>query len=144
MAEHFRKPGEARDRSDDQNDHKSRNHVSDERRKKDSTNHQFTKGVSHEPFSVEILAACDEAASITVPARRRAALATVARRVFPGTAPRKLRAAARMRCASPSTRAVRASAARLAKGPSASWVSLGSQRRTVAASSKYESASSTA
>src|SRR5262250_3285151 len=104
MVEHFRKPAEAQDRSDDQNDHQSRNHVSDERRKKDSTNYQFTKGVSHEPFSVEILAPFDDAASITAPARRRAALATVTRRVSPGTA-RKLPAAARMRCASPSTRA---------------------------------------
>ena len=43
MAEHLRKPGEAQDRPDDQNDHKSRNHVSDERCKKDATNHQFTK-----------------------------------------------------------------------------------------------------
>src|SRR5215475_14163082 len=114
MAEQFRKPGEAQDRSADQNDHKSRNHVSDERRKKHSTNHQFTKRVSHEPFSVGILAACDGAASITAPARRRAALATVARRA-PGTASRKRRALARMRCASWLTRAVRASAARLAK-----------------------------
>src|SRR5262249_20176848 len=130
MVEHFRKPGEAQDWSNDQNDHKSRNHVSDERRKKDSTNHQFTKGVSHEPFSVEILAACDGPASITAPARRRAALARCA---SPGTASRKRRALARMRCASRSTRAARASAARLAKGASASWVSLASQRRTAAA-----------
>src|SRR5262249_34495256 len=133
MAEHLRKPGEAQDRPDDQNDHKSRNHVGDERRKKDSTNHQFTKGVSHEPFSVEILSACDGAASITAPPRRRAALASVAMCASPRTAWRKLRALARMRCASRSTRAVRASAARLAKGPSASRVSLASQRRMVAA-----------
>src|SRR6516162_2919234 len=98
MAEHLREPGEAQDRSDDQNDHKSRNHVSNERRKKDSTNHQFTKVVSHEPFSVERLAACDGAASITAPARRRAALVAVARRASPRTASRKLQALARMRC----------------------------------------------
>src|SRR5215467_11222273 len=146
MAEHVRKPGEAQDRSADQNDHKSRNRVGDERREKDAANHQFTKGMSHEPFSVGALAACGGAASITAPARRRAALASIARYSSPEAASRKLRAMAWMRCASRSTKAVRASAARLAKGlsvgPSASWVSLALERRIAAAWSKYESASS--
>src|SRR5215472_14956788 len=145
MTEHVRKPGEAQDRSADQNDHKSRKRVGDERREKDTANHQFTKGMDHEPFSVGALAACaGAAASITAPTRRSAALASIARHSSPEAASRKLRAMARMRCASRSTRAVRASAVRLAKGPSASWVSLASQRRIAAAWSKYERASSTA
>src|SRR5262249_43606549 len=98
--EHVRKPGEAQDRSDDQNDHKSRKRVGDERREKDTASHQFTKGMSHEPFSVGALAACAGAASITAPARRRAALASIARHSSPGAASGKLRAMARMRCAS--------------------------------------------
>src|SRR5215831_19196268 len=109
MTEHVRKPGEAQDRSADQNNHKSRKRVGDERREKDSANHQFTKGMGHEPFSVGALAACAGAASITAPARRRAALVAVARHSSPGAASRKLRALARMRCTSRSTRAVRAS-----------------------------------
>src|SRR5262249_41657469 len=116
MAEHVRKPGEAQDRSADQNDHKSRNRVGDERREKDAANHQFTKGMSHEPFSVGALAACDGAASITAPASRRAALASMLRYSLPEPASRKLRAMAWMRCASRTTRAVGAWAVRLAKG----------------------------
>src|SRR5262249_24067028 len=130
---HGRKPGEAQDRSADQNDHKSRKRVGNEWRKKDTTNHQFTKGMSHEPFSVGALAACDRAASITAPATRRAALVAIPTDSSLGAAARKLRALVRMRCASRSTRAVRASAARLAKGPSASWVSLAPERRIAAA-----------
>src|SRR5262245_36120523 len=114
MTEQLRKSGEAQDRLDDQNDHKSHERVGDERREKDAANHQFTKGMRHEPFSVG--ATCEVAASITAPASRRAALVAIARRVSPEPASRKLRALARMRCASRSTRAVRASAARLAKG----------------------------
>src|SRR5215472_3478529 len=133
MAEHVRKPGEAQGRSADQNDHKSRNRVGDERREKDAANHQFTKGMSHEPFSVGALAACGGAASITAPARSRAALASIARYSSPGAASRKLRALARTCCVSRSIRAVRASAARFAKGPSASWVNLASERRIAAA-----------
>src|SRR5262249_61380697 len=103
----------AKDRSADQNDHKSRKRVGDERREKDTANHQFTKGMGHERFSAGPSAACD--ASITAPASRRAALVAIARDSSP-TASRKLRALARMRCASRTTRAVRASAVRLAKG----------------------------
>src|SRR5262249_16149175 len=136
MAEHLGKPGESQDRLDDQKDRKSRNCVGDERGEKDSANHQFTKGVSHEPFSAGVLAACPGAASITAPARRRATLVSIARRASPAAASRKLRALARIRCASRSTRAVRASAARFTKGPSASWASLASQRRIAAAWSK--------
>src|SRR5262245_13186617 len=123
MTEHLRKPGDAQDRSADQNDHKSRDRVGDERCEQHATDHQFTKRVRHERFSAEALAACAGAASITALARRSAALVTVARR-SPGAASRKLWALARMRCASRSARAARASAARLAKGPSASSVSL--------------------
>src|SRR5215472_8237781 len=134
MAEHGRKPGEAQNRPADQNDHKGRKRVGNEWREKDAANYQFTKGMGHEPFSVG--AACDGAASITAPASRRAALVAIARQ-SPGAASCKLRALARMRCASRSTRAVRASAARLAKGPSVgsstSWVSLTSERRITAA-----------
>src|SRR6516165_3125017 len=146
MAEHVRKPGKAQDRSADQNDYKSRKRVGNEWREKDAANHQFTKGMGHEPFSLG--AACDGAASITAPASRRAALVAIARDSSPGAASRKLRALARMRCASRTTRAVRASAVRLAKGPSvgpsASWVSLASEKRIAAAWSKYERTSSTA
>src|SRR5262249_59049043 len=116
-----RKPGEAQDRSDDQNDHKSRKRVGDERREKDTANHQITKGMGHEPSSMGALAACVDAASITAPARRRAAPASIARYSSPEAASRKLRAMARMRCASRSTRAVRASAARIAKGHPQAW-----------------------
>src|SRR6516165_5165769 len=136
MAEHLRKPGEAQDRSDHQNDHKNRNRVGDKRREKDAANHQFTKGMGHKPFSLEALAACAGAASITAPARRRAALVAIARR-SPGAASRKLWALARMLCASRLTRVVRASAARLPKGAWASWVNWASKRQIAAVWSKY-------